>query len=316
MGPVTSASSLDDNLSKLLAKHDLCALNSWHARPAHTFTSHTGVSQIDYIITRRNTATGASRQAGPVHHFSVAGWRQARRLPLQAQIPALPIHWRPGMQAQLPPKVDKARLAQAAATGNGDALALQELVASRLRDVPTADPHALHACVNAVLLQCVQEVFPPGRAPDHRVSAQAPFQLSARHTWRLYAMLRRPRLATVAAVLHKWKLHMVFARASKALRQQSRDLKRASFADKLAQAEAAAQRGDQRTLYQVVRSLAPSSSRLFSRLRDAEGHFLNKPAEALALVAQGKTTYAAPGHEGGQTCSRPHGASSGVEGLC
>ena len=85
---------------------------------------------------------------------------------------------------------------------------------------------------------------------------------------------------------------MAFARASKALRQQSRDLKRASFTDKLAQAEAAAQRGDQRTLYQVVRSLAPTSSRLFSRLRDAEGHFLSKPAEALALVAQGKTTYA------------------------
>ena len=292
VGPITSASSLDDNLSKLLAKHDLCALNSWHARPAHTFTSHTGVSQIDYIITRRHTATGASRQARPVYHFPVAGWRQAGHLPLQAQIPALPIHWRPGMQAQLPPKVDKARLVQAAAAGNGDAIALQELVANRLREVPTADLHALHARINAVLLQCVQEVFPYGRAPDNRVSAQVPFQLSARHTWRLYAMIRRPRVATVAAVLHKWKLHMAFARASKALRQQSRDLKRASFADKLAQAEAAAQRGDQRTLYQVVRSLAPTSSRLFSRLRDAEGHFLSKPAEALALVAQGKTTYA------------------------
>ena len=58
--------------------------------------------------------------------------------------------------------------------------------------VPTADLHALHARVNAVLLQCVQEVFPSGRAPDNRVSAQVPFQLTAKHTWRLYAMLRRP----------------------------------------------------------------------------------------------------------------------------
>ena len=179
----------------------ICALNSWHARPAHTFTSHTGVSQIDYIITRIfRLRDGGKPGTCPCKHR----YRS--------------IHWRPGTQARLSPKVDKARLVQAAATGNGDALALQALVASQLRDVSTDDPHALHARVNAVLLQCAQEVFPSSRAPDNRISAQAPFQLLARHTWRLYALLRPPRVATVAAMLHKWKLHVAFARASKALR--------------------------------------------------------------------------------------------------
>ncbi|CAE7946816.1 Pol, partial [Symbiodinium sp. KB8] len=127
---------------------------------------------------------------------------------------------------------------------------------------------------------------------DTRVSAQVPYRASARQTWHLYAQMRRPRVATIAAMLHKWKLHVAFARASRALRQQSRELKRAAFANKLLQAEAAAQRGDQRTLFQIVRSLAPSSGRIFSRLRDSEGAFLSRSAEAQALVEQGKATYA------------------------
>ena len=127
---------------------------------------------------------------------------------------------------------------------------------------------------------------------DTRVSAQVPYRASARHTWHLYAQLRRPRVATVAALLHKWKLYVAFARASRALRQQSRELKRAAFASKLLQAEDAAQRGDQRTLFQIVRSLAPSSGRVFSRLRDSEGAFLSRSAEAQALVEQGRATYA------------------------
>ncbi|CAE7712740.1 pol [Symbiodinium necroappetens] len=222
----------------MMLRHNLCALNSWHAR-----------------------------------------------------IPVLPIHWRPGTQGQATARIDKARLIQAATGSNPDGEALQALVAGKLQQVSTADPHELHAQVNAILQQSVQQIFPQQRAADGRVSAQEPFRASARETWRLYAALRRPRVATMAAMIHKWKLHLAFARASRALRQQSRDLKRAAFAAKLAQAEEAASCGDQRTLYQIVRSLAPASSRLFSRLRDTQGNFLTKHEEVRALVAQGKTTY-------------------------
>ncbi|CAE7517259.1 unnamed protein product [Symbiodinium microadriaticum] len=191
---------------------------------------------------------------------------------------------------------------QAATSCNADAAALQALVAAQLQDLPTHDPHALHTRVNHILQQCVQQVFPPTPAADRRVSAQAPFRASAKTTWHLYALLRRPRVATIAAMLHKWKLYLAFARASRALRQQCKDLKRTAFAAKLLQAEEAAQRGDQRTLFQIVRSLTPSPGRVFSRLRDDEGQLLSKNAEVQALVAQGKTTYA-------QHSDRPLGPS-------
>ena len=302
VGPATGASTIDSRLPALLANHDLCALNSWHAQPPHTHYSHQGYSQIDYVLTRRNVATGSSRQARPLHHFPVAGWRLAGHLPVEAQLPMLPVHWRPGHLQTSSPPIDKARLLEAATSGNADAAALQALVAAQLQDLPTHDPHALHTRVNHILQKCVQQVFPPTPAADCRVSAQAPFRASAKTTWRLYALLRRPRVATIAAMLHKWKLYLAFARASRALRQQCKDLKRIAFAAKLRQAEEAAQRGDQRTLFQIVRSLTPSPGRVFSRLRDDEGQLLSKHAEVQALVAQGKTTYA-------QHSDRPLGPS-------
>ena len=271
----------------MITRHDLCALNSWHARPAYTFTSHTGVSQIGYIITRRTVATGISRQARPLYHFHVAGWRHAGHVPVEAQIPVLPVHWRPGAQQSPVKPIDKARLIQAAADRNQDAEHLQQLVAVKLQDLPTADPHILHDRINTILQESVQQAFPAVAVSDNRVSAQEPFRASARLTWQLYRAVRRPRVATVAAILHKWKLCTAFARASVALRHQSRSLKRAAFQTKLAQAEG----GDQRTLYQIVRSLGPPSRHHFSRLRNAQGQFLTRHEEAQALVAQGKATY-------------------------
>ncbi|CAE7187361.1 unnamed protein product [Symbiodinium necroappetens] len=292
VGPATSASTTDSRLPALLASHDLCALNSWHAQPPHTHYSHQGYSQIDYVLTRRNVATGTSRQARPLHHFPVAGRRLAGHLPVEAQLPMLPVHWRPGRPQTTSPPIDRARLLEAATSCNADAAALQTLVAEKLQDLPIHDPHALHTRVNHILQQCVRQVFPPPPIADSRVSAQAPFRASARQTWRLYALLRRPRVATIAAMLHKWKLYLAFARASRALRQQCKDIKWTAFSTKLLQAEEAAQRGDQRTLFQIVRSLTPSPGRVFSRLRDDEGQLLSKNAEVQALVAQGKTTYA------------------------
>ncbi|CAE7180604.1 unnamed protein product [Symbiodinium necroappetens] len=204
----------------------------------------------------------------------------------------VPVYRRAGTGTATETQCDKQGLIEAISNKTQAADELQQLVGSRLSQVHTLDPHQLHDQVNQVLLKCICQVFPPRPKQDGRVSAQAPYKASARETWRLYAALRRPRVATMAAVLHKWKLSWAFARASRALRQQSRDLKRAAFQDKLAQAEAAAARGDQRVLNQIVRSLTPSSGRFFSRLRNEQGQFLTKEMEVQALVRQGKSTYA------------------------
>ena len=72
----------DRQLNRLLAAHSLCALNTWHASPAYTHYSHTGQTQIDFVITRRSTAGQASKQARPLIDFPVARWRLSGHLPL------------------------------------------------------------------------------------------------------------------------------------------------------------------------------------------------------------------------------------------
>ena len=43
----------------LVREHNLCVLNSWVARPAHTFVeSHQGRSQIDFVMTRLRDSRG------------------------------------------------------------------------------------------------------------------------------------------------------------------------------------------------------------------------------------------------------------------
>ncbi|CAE7504874.1 unnamed protein product [Symbiodinium sp. CCMP2592] len=62
---------------------------------------------------------------------------------------------------------------------------------------------------------------------------------------------------------------------------------------KLEEAECAAQQGNQRLLHQIVRSLAPRSPKLLSRLRDPDGHVLGKEAALQAMLQYAKDTFSA-----------------------
>eukprot|EP00439_Symbiodinium_sp_Y106_P014761 s3626_g2.t1 len=171
------------------------------------------------------------------------------------------------------------------------AAALREEVRATMAQVRATDLHQLHAQINSALCTAAAKVFPARRLADDRISAQAGFRASAKLTWQLYAAMRRPRLAAAKRILQKWRAAAAFHKASRQLREQSRALKKHAFQVKLAQAEAAAVKQDQRTLHQIVRSLSRAPRKQFSRLRDPEGRLLSKAAEAQALVDQGRLTY-------------------------
>eukprot|EP00439_Symbiodinium_sp_Y106_P055896 s375_g7.t2 len=160
-----------------------------------------------------------------------------------------------------------------------------------MAQVRATDLHQLHAQINNALCTAAAKVFPARRLADDRISAQAGFRASAKLTWQLYAAMRRPRPAAAKNILQKWRAAAAFHKASRQLREQSRALKKQAFQVKLAQAEAAAVKQDQRTLHQIVRSLSRAPRKQFSRLRDHEGRLLSKAAEAQALVDQGRLTY-------------------------
>eukprot|EP00439_Symbiodinium_sp_Y106_P072399 s2427_g13.t1 len=282
----------DRQLNRLLAAHSLCALNTWHASPAYTHYSHTGQTQIDFVITRRSTAGQASKQARPLVDFPVAGWRLSSHLPIQAALSVVPVHWRADLKSNRPVLYDKNALHAATKADAEQAVALQQSVQEEVQHLPTSDLHQLHARVNDILCQAARRAFPAKRAEDNRVSANVAYRASARHVWCLYAAMKQPRVATAGRVLQQWRNATLFVQASRALKEQSRLLKQAAFQAKLQAAEEAATAGDQRTLHSIVRSLTPSHRKLFSRLRNSEGKLLSKAEEARALADQGRATYA------------------------
>ena len=79
---------------------------------------------------------------------------------------------------------------------------------------------------------------------------------------------------------------------SRALRQQSRQHKAAFHQAQLQHAEVAAQKGDHRGLFQVIKQLAPRRTRGVSRLKGAEGHLLSAQAELQAVLTYSKETFA------------------------
>ena len=104
--------------------------------------------------------------------------------------------------------------------------------------------------------------------------------------------MKQARIATVGRLIQQWRRTAAFERASRALREQSRLIKRQAFQAKLQQAEEAAAAGDQRTLHGIVKSLTPAHRKLFSRLRNQDGKLLSRTEEAQALADQGRATYA------------------------
>ena len=164
----------DRHLSRLLTAHNLCALNTWNARPAHTHThsSHTGCTQIDFLITRCATASQGSKLASPIGGFPVAGWRIGGHLPLQAPLSILPVHWRADIKGAKPVTFDKIALQTALSTSSEQAQALQLQVKAEVSQVPTADLHLLHQKVNHILCRAVQQAFPPQKVPEHQNQCQ------------------------------------------------------------------------------------------------------------------------------------------------
>ena len=246
-------------LQQLLVDHQLVATNTWHAKPWHTYCSSEVSSQIDYVITRAADARGSTKHAAPLVQFPVAGWRQAGHWPIHARVCLQPYRRHPPQPHRFTTMCDVSALQQAVTMHTPAAQALQAAVAARLTQCHTCDPSTAQHEVNSILLEAAKEHFPSPPRADQRICAQPTFQTTAKHTWRLYAQMKARANATLPVVWLKWRAAVRFRQASLALRAQSRQLKRQALLDQVEQASAAADRGDQRALYMLVKRLAPRS---------------------------------------------------------
>ena len=282
----------DKHLHKLLADNDLCVLNSWHSKPGHTYESAQSKTRIDFVITRLSEANGRAKHAAPNYTFPVKSWTTAGHWPIEAHVQVVPFSRRARSVAPAQVvKYDKAALQMAIHAQSEQAQALKQTVCAALQELQVTELHQVRDSINSILLAAVEQHFPAHQSDDQRISAQGEFRASAKRTWQLYRELKVHHVATTHSVFCQWKAATAFMRASRALRVQSRRLKQASLLHKLAEAEAAATKGDQKTLHQIVRSLTPKKHQFLSRLRDEQGRLLDKADSLQAMLRYAKDTF-------------------------
>ncbi|CAE7507209.1 unnamed protein product [Symbiodinium sp. CCMP2592] len=250
------------------------------------------MSQIDYLIVRSADAGATAKLSSPVNAFPVTGDRLSNHIPIQASLQLRPFRHLPKDQ-KAPPAFDRNALQAAIAADDPQAQLLQQTVSARVSalEVP-ASLHLTHQAINDILLQETSRLFPVQARVDHRVSANPGFRAGATHTWALYRELKRPGVVTLANVWQRWRAWSNFNRASKELRQQSRQLKVAFHQDQLQQAEKAAASGNLRELFQITKRLGPKKARVASRLKDENGNIMTEKAELAAVLKYGQATFA------------------------
>ena len=290
--PATHANQ-DKELQTLLKECDLCAVNTWHSRPHHTFTSPSVKSQLDYVLLRTHSANHHAKHASPIHSFPVGAYRQTNHHPVQAVVQMLPMAYR-ASQPQAEFRFEAAALQSAVSQHSDAAQALQQAVETRLSALPPGAALCTeHDTVNTILLEETCRAFPPAQRADHRVSANQGYRASARGTWQLHHQLRRSGLPSLRNLWARWRLYAQFMRASAMLRRQSKDLKRQFLEDQLRQAEAAARKGNHRDLFLIARRLGPKTAQGVSRLQGSDGRVLDSSAEMAAILKHSQATLAA-----------------------
>ena len=295
VGPaiLPNASTYDKELQTLLADQALVVLNSWHDSSPATYYGPTGRTQIDFVAVRRRVSGGQAKWARSLEGFPVGAHRNSGHYPVHAELRTVPFYLQSERQQTSQPRVDLPALQQAVTARAPEALDLQRRIADRLQEVSSSDLNVVQKDINHILLQEASLAFPPKIKKDDRISAHPTYQITARQTWDLYRLAKRPRVCTVRGIWRQWHLLAQFAKASAALRQCSKVLKQQMLHQQVSIAESAAARGDQRTLYSVVRRLTPKTQLKASRMKDCRGRLLSSEEQLTAIIQYGDATFAA-----------------------
>ena len=280
----------DAELQALMRRQSLTAANTWHCKPSHTYYAPDQRSQIDFVLIRQQAAKHRATYAHPLHSFPVGATRLNGHYPIQIHLPVFSYH---GHQPSSTITAHNSSALQQAVRDNTPAAQeLQLHVAARLPEVDTSNLLSAHHHINRILLEETSRLFPAVQATDSRVSAQPGYRTLARSVWGIYHRLKHPGVCTFRNILAKWRLATAFARASRQLTQQSRIFKRAFYESQVDIAEAAAAKGDQRSLHLIVRRLSPKPRHLASRLRGPDGTLLSREGELQAIVQHSNDTFA------------------------
>ena len=275
----------DRELAGLLRIHQLVPLNTWgRARPqaAHTFSNGSIRTQIDFLLTRKDSADAVARTSGPVD-LDLVPWRLGpKHRPVAGTVP-----WRAGWALRSPSKPSPLSYSLQAMREafRVNAPIIRQQLEPKIRQVMAqSQPQPNLPKLNQQLLLACSEVFPASARVAHtRPRQQRPdneVQVAIRALWDSYRALRSRRgRATVANVWSVWRCYIALRRQHRLLRQASRRSRRQRLQHFIDLAQQAARRSDMGEVYRIIRILAPKKKRDLVAVRSPEGHLLDKQGQ-------------------------------------
>ena len=241
-------------------------------------------SQIDFVAVRREAADATSRYAGPAD-LNLAPWRSGpRHRPVTASLP-----WLAGWKLR---QIAHGRKPAAPAFSKH---ALQDCVSRQGPALPELCRRVeqAFACTTAAeglevlnkhLLRICSSLFPYSRSRPHRPGGHSGVVSRVREMWQAYRVFKTRRAAEPGCTLFAvWRAYACFQRKWKALHTASRQERRQWITQQIRTAHDAAQRHDMGEVYRIVRLLAPKQKRDPVRIRDKEGHLLDKRQQFEAI---------------------------------
>ena len=278
-----TVSDAPDVLGDLAELFDLCALNSWQGKDAHTcVTMHGGSSCIDAVWTRRCLADSEARctktspncpllfPLGACYHYPLIG-----SMPKLWQCWKRSSHRDPALRSG----IDMEQLCKEAREQTSRWLRLHHSVQEALNSYLVFDVSAVSAEVAKLCSQAY---------PQHLVSRKAPFQDSSltqirSSKWKLWKELFKPCGAGLQAIVFRWWLVIRLQILSRLSSKRSKELRRQRLNDIYEEARRAAVHNDVRSLFRQVRRLAPKRPRIHMALRDESGQLLGPIDEGRKL---------------------------------
>ena len=275
-------------LQTLVEEYGLTNLNSWCKAAGPTFVHAKGASLIDHILMRTSQTDNRARQAKPVD-LALAAWRLGgKHLPVQASLPVVPFH-----SLNRPAKPKRAwnhwEVVQLCSHPNdGRVQAFRHMLQQELRKATDV------SSLNQLLIRCATQVFPPVAGHQRLATCQQPcMSVGIKGMWQARRQWKQLVQTHPDQVLQIGRAYQAFKQAHKAFKQAGKACKKQWFFDRIVDLQAAASRGDTRSLFAGVRAVAPKKTKTKVQLRDEHGQLQSAGDQIKQLEKHYRHLYAA-----------------------
>jgi len=278
-GLMKSSQGNETELEAILQTHNLVLANTWtSSRPskAHTFRNGATMSQLDFLATRRLTVDAEAKKSAPVL-LDLVPWRKGpKHRPVSGSFKWV-AGWSCAKKKQKSQAYSKQDLREHLAANTDRAQVLRSFVQGAIAE--SRDRLCFTELNRVVLRKCV-ELFPAKQVASDKPRDMPQVQQAINSMWLAYEQLRAP-LPTGqfqrASVAVSRQLH--FQKASREMKQHSRQARKQWLLDKIVLAEQAAQKKDYAELYRIINKVAPKKRREQVRIRSRDGGLLTKQQE-------------------------------------